>query len=397
MKQEKNTNIVAEETAEVKQTFADLIRNFEAAYASGRDYGHELTALATAVAYSILNKLTDPQRKTAAAREEWLPCGAYKTSDNGLSNVMVKAKRDIYRDSLYLGNLTDALADASTYEYDKDGNARRVVVNEQAEQAAAALMADSLGDGLDFVNEAAAAILEQAEKYAALGGHWLEKEVEFRRLSKRVYIDPSAVPEYREEVTTPIQQVYRAVRKYVQDNRAVSFDPRNGYTYVDMPAADDLDRVYYRSSRYADLGGYDCNGNYTGDMETSTRYNAIVSALNLSTTREAFIVSKREQGYSVEAIAAALKVDPANVSRIIRRIQDKAAAIGVAPKGWTADSRKADPAQSVEQIDSRNGERIAVYASVTAAANMTGINKGSISAACNGRRQTAAGYVWRYI
>lgn len=371
-----------------RQTFEEVKRAFETAYACGRDYSRELFALAAAIAYSILNKLADPQRSTAPARD----C----VSNSGMSPVMLKAKQDIFFDTMLLDNTAAALTAASTYEFNKDAQLVRVVVDKAQEAAAAILMAEPLGDGLDFVNEAAAAILEQAAIHAAPGVKWLDMEVSRRRLSKRVYIDPAAAPEYTEEATTPIQEVYRTVRRYVQTNRAVNADPRNGYTYADLPTADGLDTIYYRSGRYADIGGYDCNGNYTADHATMLTRSVILARLNLS-TREAFIISKREQGFSVEAIAAALKVDPANVSRIIRRIQDKAAAIGVAPSGWTADSRKADPARPVEQIDPRTGERIAVYASVTAAANMTGVDKGNIAQAANGKRKTAAGYIWQYI
>ena len=69
-----NTNTNTPKTAE-RPDFEQVKRNYENALASGKDSTQELTALATAVAYSVLNKCIDPQRKTAADRET--------VSDNG--------------------------------------------------------------------------------------------------------------------------------------------------------------------------------------------------------------------------------------------------------------------------------------------------------------------------
>ena len=68
-----NTNTT--NTAKSRPDFEQVKRNYETALASGKDSTQELTDLATAVAYSVLNKCIDPQRKTAADRET--------VSDNG--------------------------------------------------------------------------------------------------------------------------------------------------------------------------------------------------------------------------------------------------------------------------------------------------------------------------
>ena len=62
-----NTNTT--NTAKSRPDFEQVKRNYETALASGKDSTQELTALATAVAYSVLNKCIDPQRKTAADRD----------------------------------------------------------------------------------------------------------------------------------------------------------------------------------------------------------------------------------------------------------------------------------------------------------------------------------------
>ena len=68
-----NTNTKATAQAKANTTtesaFETVKRNYETALAQGKDTAQELTALATAVAYSVINKCIDPQRKTAAQRD----------------------------------------------------------------------------------------------------------------------------------------------------------------------------------------------------------------------------------------------------------------------------------------------------------------------------------------
>ena len=126
-----------------------------------------------------------------------------------------------------------------------------------------------------------------------------------RRLSRRVYVKAEDSAAYREEDTAPMREVFQAVRRAVQDSRAVQTDPRNGYTYIEELTVDGLDAIYYRLQKYADLGGYNVNGNYTADRQTVTEYNAIMERLNL-TTRQAEVLALRMRGHGYKAIATYL-------------------------------------------------------------------------------------------
>ena len=140
-------------------------------------------------------------------------------------------------------------------------------------------MATTLSDGIDLVQTAALAILEQAAEHAN-SESWLDSKYTVRRLSRRVYIRSDESAAYRDDETTPIQEVYRAVRQAVQNSRAVQTDPRNGYSYIEDMTADGLDAIYYRMGKYTDLGGYDCNGNYTTDRQAAADYETLVASLN---------------------------------------------------------------------------------------------------------------------
>lgn len=325
-----NTNTKA--TAQAKantttaSTFETVKRNYETALAQGKDTAQELTALATAVAYSVINKCIDPQRKTAAQRDT--------ASNTGFNPAMIELKRGIAADLATLDNTRRTANAATATTYNADGDLVTVTADKDAAAALVDLMETTLSDGVDLVQTAALAILEQAAEHAADGGEWLDTPHTVRRLSRRVYIRTEDSAAYRDDETTPIQEVYRAVRQAVQNSRAVQTDPRNGYSYIEDMTADGLDTIYYRMGKYTDLGGYDCNGNYTTDRQAAADYETLVASLNL-TDRQAQILRLRMQGKGYKAIATYLGVTQRAIAKTVGQIQTKATAAGLTPHGLT--------------------------------------------------------------
>lgn len=306
-------------------TFETIKRNYETALAQGKDTTQELTALATAVAYSVINKCIDPQRKAAAQRDT--------ASNNGFNPAMVALKRGIASDLATLDNTRRNTNAATATTYNADGDFVTVTADKEAAAALANLIDETLSDGIDLVQTAALAILEQAAEHATAPA-WLDTPYTIRRLSRRVYIRSDESAAYKDDETTPIQEVYRAVRQAVQDSRAVQTDPRNGYSYIDDLTADGLDTIYYRMGKYTDLGGYDCNGNYTTDRQNMADYETLVARLDL-TDRQAQILRLRMQGNGYKAIASYLGVTQRAVAKTVGQIQVKATAAGLTPHGQT--------------------------------------------------------------
>lgn len=301
--------------------FEQVKRDFETAHASGGDYSSELLTLSQAIARSVVRKCLDPQRKTAGEQ--------YKVSDNGINPAIDDLRRGIAAD-VHLLDLTAANADKATKTtFDENGDFVTVTADKDAEMALNALMGDTLSDGMDLVQTACAALLEQAAEHAD-GPGWLDRPYTMRKLSRRVYIRLEDSAAYKDEQTAPIQEVYRAVRRAIQDSRAIQVDPRNGYTYIEDVTIDGLDTIYYRLQKYADLGGYNVNGNYTADMRTAADYDTILTHLNL-TVRQAEVLRLRMQGRGFKAIATYLGVDVSNVKRTVKQIQKKAREIGLTP------------------------------------------------------------------
>lgn len=325
MKNIKNTTSIVLETAQNVNRFDALKRNFEAAYASGGDYSEQLETLSRGFAFSVVAKLLDPQRKTAPEHGT--------VSKSGLNPVMVKLRRDIARDSALATNTRRNANGATRIAYTADGDAVTETADPHALEAVNALIRESIGDGLDLVQEAAAAILEEAAAHAVNGAEWLDIPYTVRRLSRKVYIRDGEELERKDEETTPAQEVFRAVRRAVADSRAVRLDPRNGYTYIDGEDPETLDRVYYRSGRYAAIGGEDCHGLYTGDRQTMADYNKVMDLLNL-TPRQRRIIEYRMRGYGSKAIATALNVTPECIKITVKRIQARCEKIGFTPSMW---------------------------------------------------------------
>lgn len=332
MKLQKNassaTAIVAP-TADAVNPFESLLRAYESAYTSGGDYTAALTTLATACARSVLRRCIDPQRTAATIRDG--------VSNGGCNPAMTAMQRDLTADTATLAALDSAGLAARALLYNDRGDLESVVVDPDADAALDHAAAVTLSDGIDLVHTAVAALLEQSADHADGTPGWMERTYATRVLSRRVLIQSTDSAAWVDAETTPIQEVYRAVRRAVSSSRAVQTDPRNGYSYIEDlsadPETDTLDSVYVRMGRYADIGGYDSAGHYTADAHGCMEYNAILDALSL-TKRQATIVALRMRGYGYKAIAAYLGIDERNVKLIIRRVRAKCEKIGFTPDMW---------------------------------------------------------------
>lgn len=302
--------------------FNDLLRQYEQATRTRTAdtetvYTKTLTDLAKAVAYSVLKKCIDvSQNKQLSA-----------------------LRRDIARDVASLEYIAYASENAYETVLNADGEGERKVKDNDSVKALSELTTSPLGDGLDLVNDAVCAILEQTAK-STLAGEFMETPYTVRRLNKKVWIKTAdSVNGWETVETTAIQEVFKAVRRAIDSSRAMQTDPRNGYTYLQELATDNdsgtEDTIYRRLAKYADLGGYvtDFNGActlYTVDKETVKDVDEIVGTMNL-TRREATILQLRLSGYGKKAIATYLGISVSSVATLLRRIQKKAGEIGLMP------------------------------------------------------------------
>lgn len=311
-----------------QNTFETLLRTYEH-QATNRTPRTEhtfttaLQELATATAYSVLKKCIE-------------------TSQN---QTLVKVKRDIARDTALLSNTRYAQENATALEYTQNGDIVQIVLDKDLHNALTKLCAETLGEGVDLVQDAILSIMEETKKAKERNGNtftenFMEQPYTARRLKRKVWIKVDESANGWETITTtPIQEIFKAVRRAVENSRAVQTDPKNGYTYISHLVTDEqsgeCETVYRRMPKYADLGGAvkDFNGKetaYTADEQTAQDMDELVARLNLS-KRQAEILKLRLCGYGKKAIATYLGIDPNNTARVLKQIQTKATAIGFTP------------------------------------------------------------------
>ena len=261
-----------------------------------------------------------------------------KCLNTGYNSTLEQLRRELGRDLHELDTLHHASMNAYNATVTADGDYKRVKVDPGCAVALDRLSSVQLGDGVDFVNVAVVAILEETAKQKERepgAGADLTRPYTVRRLSRKVWIKTeNSVNGWEEVETTPIQEIYKAVRRYVMQSRAAATDPRNGYSYLDETTTDPITgeetTVYKRLPKYADLGGYavDFNGActlYSVDRETVDRYDALVTSLDL-TAKQAQILTLKQSGYGNKAIATYMGISENSVKGACTEIRRKAAA-----------------------------------------------------------------------
>lgn len=357
------------QATDTKATFTTLMLEYTrqanpSTRTSEKDYTKALTDLATAVAYSVLKKCIE-------------------TSQN---QALIQVKRDIARDTALLNNIKYAQDNAYEYRYNKDGERVLVIKDKDLHTALDKMCAETMGEGIDLVHEAVISLMTEYEKATqrtlytlydqndkeiysgyerpqdipesitestyldndyyieimTMNNHiqWLEKPYTIRQLKRKVWIKvEDSKNGWETTTTTPIQQVYKAVRRAIEQSRAVQTDARNGYTYLEDLARDeetDTEQVIYRRlPKYADLGCNvtDFNGKetaYTADTQTVQDMDTLVEKLNLS-KKQAEVLKLRLSGYGQRAIATYLGITPQAVQCTLKALQGKAVAIGLQP------------------------------------------------------------------
>lgn len=327
----KATTTKANTTADTNaktNTFADLLREYEQQTTTRtpqteKAYTTALLNLATATAYSVLKKCIDVSQNKA----------------------LIQVKRDIAKDTAFLRNIEYAQTNAYEYKYNKDGERVLTIKDKDLHKALTDLCGLSMGEGVDIVNDAVITIMQETEKArernsGTLTPEFMETPYTIRRLKRKVWIKVEQNVDGWETVeTTPIQETYKAVRRAIDQSRAVRTDAQNGYTYLSDLARDEEsgteETIYRRLPKYADMGGAvtDFNGKetaYTADEQTANDMDTLVESLNLS-KQQADILKLRLSGYGYKAIATYFGVRPDSITKQIKRIREKAISIGLKP------------------------------------------------------------------
>ena len=317
----------AKTTTTETRNFTDLLRQYEKEYNNDKTsvaFSNVLDELATAVAYSVIKKCLDPQRK---GRKDG------QVSNSGCNTQLDEVKRSIYRDKNTLANIDYSCTQAFTTVYNEDGDRQTKTKDSDYRYAYNKLSQQTLGDGLDIVHVAMVALLDESEKADRTRENFLENTYEVRRLKKKVWIKSAdSVNGWETVETSPIREVYKAVRREVANSRSLNIDPSNGYLYLEDLATDEESSeettIYRRLNKFSDLAGNvtDYNGAVTFETVDSAsvgKYENMVDALEL-TARQAKVLELRMGGYGCVAIGTYLGVKEESVMSVLKTIQKKA-------------------------------------------------------------------------
>ena len=194
------------------------------------------------------------------------------------------------------------------------------------------------GDADDLIQVAAVAILQQVRRMQAAGDKIdLESVYIKKTLRKRtLIISGNNKLNYISKDTSGIQEIFRAVRSYINSNKH-RYQISN-FSYLQAVAKDTQEVYYYRLPKYADLGGYvrDYNGKSTfytvSDNATDdiARVKQIIDTLKLTATQTE-VLRCRLQGLSYREIAARRGTSATAVLKTVRQIQAKAININFCP------------------------------------------------------------------
>lgn len=311
-------------TTTTATAFETLLTNFCNEYRKDRNsttFTEVATDLATAIAYSVIRKCLDPQAKSG------------KTSNSGCNPQLEEVKRSIYRDTNTLKNIDYSCEKAFTTVYNEDGDRQTKTLDSDYRYAYNKLTQQTLGDGLDLVNTAIVSLLDECTKVDTTTENFLETVYTVRKLKRKVWIKvEDSVNGWETVETSPIREVYKAVRREVANNRSLNIDPSNGYMYLEDLARDEESNeeatIYRRLNKFSDLAGNvtDYNGAVTFetvDGASVDKYESMVDALEL-TARQAKVLELRMGGYGYVAIATYLGVNEKSVRDVLKTVQKKA-------------------------------------------------------------------------
>lgn len=302
---------------------------------NSRDYSASLQELSRMIAYAVVKRLH---------------------SVSG-SNVIASFRRDIANAKNTFNKLSYTSNKAFSIVYDENGDACNYVEDvEEAENFMRIIHTETINDGFDLVQTASLAILEEiSAQLAREPGEAvdLERPYTIRKLDRRVIIRKGDSAKWIEKETTPIQEIFRKVRKTIEDERRSPVSLESVYQYIpldeygeameDGEAMEEAieEHVYKRLPKYSVLGDYetDFNGKQTvvtASGEDVKTIDSIIEKLSLSSQQKA-ILTLRLRGYGKKAIASYFGITDGNVLNQLNRIRKKALDAGLLPDGMIID------------------------------------------------------------
>lgn len=250
---------------------------------------------------------------------------------NGYSSFAVNARRDIMSDSESVENMRLWNDCTKRYYLGQNGDGKDMYIFERSEYYENAIneyvAGYNLGDGYDFINQAVMLILE----YLAETDYDLTADIKWTKADKHIVFDIDYKTEIKTEMIPAVVAIFRKMEKYINDQRASRYDETSKYSYVQI---DEVNDIYFRTGKYADIGGYEqtINGDtwYTTELGSVKRFERQKKELYAVLSKgQKEILNMRLKGYSVKHIAEIRGCARNPVYNQLKRIAEKAEKLGI--------------------------------------------------------------------
>ena len=296
----------------MKKTFTELLQAVQTAQTE-KEKGQAITKLAQAIAVSVLKKLVNAGG-----------CRDVKYSDITTYHKYLYRLYGQLQHDIALENNTAYTQSVETVGYTKTGKLKDITSKSDRE-AIKAVAKDSYTESADLISVAKVAILEHLKA----GRIDFEKPYSIRRVKKDVHInldsltlDSEKVFEWRE--TTPIHEVYKAVRMYIYSQNK---DYKDTFNYVPVDVIDSV--TGEKATIYARyIIAVDSVDNY---IELKDAFELLCERCKATATQKN-IAYYRLRGYSLRQIADRRKCSHNAVIDSLNKLAKRAQKAGYSVK-----------------------------------------------------------------
>lgn len=190
------------------------------------------------------------------------------------------------------------------------------------------------GDGMDFVNVAIVAFLNEEKKAHERNVNtcflWTQKEYTEMGIDKRVIIQRDDSMKKREFTRIPARNVYQKLREYIVSNRGVRIDEKHVFIEEIVQNENGTDeKLYHRLKNGMQFAYYDYTEMHENTCNLLHASIVIQSFLDTLTGKEQKVLDLRMQGYGLQAIGSYTGVSKQAIAKTTNALRKKAEQSGL--------------------------------------------------------------------
>ena len=382
------------EKAVTTNPFLTAITDFEQMYIDNRyiipTADTTLYNLSKAVAFSVIKKLIQVSA----------------------DKMMLLFRAEAVKNFALLDNLNKRDLTDTSATYDSNGNIKLNVLDKEYNKAVDKVLQDSISQGVDIVHQASIIILNELSTVQQKNGQkplklgFMLEPYESRKTNGKTFVvNGKKSVEWKNVEVIPISNIFKNVRAYIQNNKSIKALV-NGYSYIESLSfdseSDEVEKIYYRLDKYADLGETvtDFNGKETAYTTTAEQVKTYQKSLADLITKASLdqkhidFIRCRVNGKSLVDTAAYLGVSLRTVERIQKDLQTKSIAVGYGTVEMLPKAENKSESKNIIAIDEKGNKF--KFDSIKQASIALDINRKGIQRVLQGKLTATKGYTFKY-